>query len=354
MNFLLKKTKNFMKKFITILLLLLSVNTFAQKSVEAAVVAFYNLENLFDTINDLEKNDEDFLPEGSYKYNSFVFNDKLGHLSSVLSEIGTEITPDGAALIGVSEVENKSVLEDLVKQKSIASRNYQIVHFESPDFRGIDVALLYNPKYFSVLESKNLFVQMPESDGKAYFTRDILYVKGKFLGEEMHVFVNHWPSRRGGEAKSSPLRELAASVARKKIDEILAIDKNAKIILMGDLNDDPTNNSVKKIIGAKGNLETVKTSEFYNPWFNMYKNGIGTLAYNDAWNLFDQIIISDGISNPNAKGFKFYKANIFKKPEMITEDGQYKGYPKRTYSFGTYIGGYSDHFPTYITLIREK
>lgn len=343
-----------MKNIITVLFLLLSINTFAQKNVEAAVIGFYNLENLFDTINDPLKNDEDFLPNGSYKYNSHVYNEKLFLLSGVLSEIGTEITPDGAALIGVAEIENKSVLEELVKQKSIAHRKYEIVHYESPDYRGIDVALLYNPKYFTVVESSSLFVPMPDRDGKPSYTRDVLYVKGMFLGEEMHVFVNHWPSRRGGEAKSSPLRELAASVARKKIDEVLAINPKAKIVLMGDLNDDPVNNSIKKIVGAKASIETVKPGEFFNPFYTMYKNGIGTLAYNDAWNLFDQIVVSEGLVNKTETGFKFYKAKIFKKPEMITTEGKFKGYPKRTYSFGTYIAGYSDHFPTYIVLIREK
>lgn len=343
-----------MKNYITILILLFTISVQAQKSVEVAVIGFYNLENLFDTINDPEKNDEDFLPNGSYNYNSSVYFDKLEKLSGILSEIGTELSPDGAALIGFCEVENLSVVEDLVKQKAIADRNYQIVHFESQDFRGIDVGLLYNPKYFKVLDSKNLFVQLPDSDGKPRFTRDILYVKGIFLGEEIHVFVNHWPSRRGGEAKSSPKRELAASVAKKKIDEIMAENPDAKIVLMGDLNDDPTNNSIKKIIGAKGNIESVGKSQFYNPWFKMYKNGIGTLAYNDSWNLFDQIVVSEAFTNTKQDGFRFYKAKIFKKPEMISTEGRYKGYPKRAYSFGTYIGGFSDHFPTYVVLVREK
>lgn len=343
-----------MKNFLAILILFISISAQAQKSVEVAVMGFYNLENLFDTINDPDKNDEDFLPDGNYKYNSFVYNDKLEKLSGILSEIGTEISPDGAALIGFCEVENRSVVDDLVKQKAIADRNYQIVHFESPDWRGIDVGLLYNPKYFKVLDSENLFVQMPEKDGEARYTRDVLWVKGIFLGEEIHVFVNHWPSRRGGEAKSSPLRELAASVAKKKIDEILKEDPDAKIVLMGDLNDDPTNNSIKKVIGAKGNLESVGKGEFYNPWFKMYKNGIGTLAYNDSWNLFDQIVLSKSFAEEDQNGFRFYKAKIFKKSEMLSKEGRYKGYPKRAYSFGTYIGGYSDHFPTYIIFVRES
>lgn len=330
-----------------------NVQIWAQNKVEVAVIGFYNLENLFDTINDINTNDEDFLPQGSYHYNSFVYNDKLDHLSSVLVELGKEVSPDGAALIGVCEIENRSVLEDLVKHKTISNRNYKIVHHDSPDRRGIDVGLLYNPKYFELLESKNLFVALPDNEGETSLTRDVLWVKGKFLGEEMHVFVNHWPSRRGGEAKSSPLREKAAATAKAKIDEILKENPNAKIVLMGDLNDDPVNNSIKKVIGAQGSIENTMPGEFFNPWMTMYKNGIGTLAYNDSWNLFDQIVVSHAlISNPKS-GFQFYKAKIYKRPEMVETEGKYKGYPKRTYSFGKYIGGYSDHFPTYIILTKQ-
>ena len=343
-----------MKNIFLALLTIITVNTFTQTSVEVAAVGFYNLENLFDTIQDPEINDEDFLPNGKNKYNTFIYNDKLKNLSGVISQIATEITPDGAAIIGVCEIENKSVLVDLVKQPKLLSRNYQIVHYDSPDERGIDVALLYNPKYFSVIESKNLFVKLPDRDGDVNFTRDVLWVKGKLLGETVHVLVNHWPSRSGGEAKSSPLRELAAEVAKKKMDEILAENINAKIILMGDLNDDPVNKSVRNVIGAKGNKEGVLEGEFYNPWMTMFKNGTGTLAYRDAWNLFDQIIISSGLLEDNAKGFHFYKAKIFNKSYLFNKSGKYKGYPKRTFSWGKYIGGYSDHLPTYIYLVREK
>lgn len=342
-----------MKTNILILFTIISLGLFAQKNVEVVTVGFYNLENLFDTIQDPDVNDEDFLPTGSYLYNTEVYNHKLNVLSDVISQIGTEITPDGAAIVGVCEIENKSVLVDLVEHKNLKDRNYQIVHYDSPDERGIDVGLIYNPKYFKVEDSKNLYVQLPDRDGSTNFTRDVLWVKGSLLGETVHVFVNHWPSRSGGEAKSSPLRELAAAVAKKKIDEILAEDINAKIILMGDLNDDPVNNSVKKVIGAKGNIDKVGQGEMYNPWMSMYKNGTGTLAYRDAWNLFDQIIVSSGIADQNTDGFRFYKNKIFNKSFLFSQEGRFKGYPKRTYSFGKFVGGYSDHLPTYIYLVRE-
>ena len=345
-----------MKINILILFTIISLGAFAQENVKVEVVSigFYNLENLFDTIQDPEINDEDFLPKGNYRYNTEVYNHKLTVLSDVISQIGTEITPDGAAIVGVCEIENKSVLIDLVNHKNIKARNYQIVHYDSPDERGIDVGMLYNPKYFKVLDSKNLYVQLPDRDGTTNFTRDVLWVKGVLLGETVHVFVNHWPSRSGGEAKSSPLRELAAAVAKKKIDEIIAENQNAKIILMGDLNDDPVNNSVKKVIGAKGDVTKVGKGEMYNPWMAMYKNGFGTLAYRDAWNLFDQIIISSAIADKNAEGFRFYKAKIFNKSFLFSQEGRFKGYPKRTYSFGKFIGGYSDHLPTYIYLVRSS
>jgi hypothetical protein len=343
-----------MKTNILILLTIISMGLFAQNNVEVVAVGFYNLENLFDTIQDPDINDEDFLPTGSYKYNTAVYNHKLNVLSDVISQVGTEITPDGAAIMGVCEIENKSVLVDLVNHKNIKSRNYQIVHYDSPDERVIDVGMIYNPKYFTVLDSKNLYVQLPDRDGSTNYTRDVLWVKGTLLGEIVHVFVNHWPSRSGGEAKSSPLRELAAAVAKKKIDEIMAENKDAKIIVMGDLNDDPVNNSVKKVLGAKGDIDKVGKGDLYNPWLSMYKNGIGTLAYRDAWNLFDQIIISAGIADEETKGFRFYKAKIFNKPFLYSQDGRFKGYPKRTYSYGKFVGGYSDHLPTYIYLVRGK
>lgn len=325
-----------------------------QKQYSVGIVGFYNLENLFDTINQANVNDEEFTPDGANLYTGKVYLDKLSKLEEVLSQIGTDITPDGLSVLGVAEIENESVLKDLVNQPRLRGRNYQIVHYDSPDERGIDVGFIYNPKYFKVMGSQALNVPLMGSDGKPHPTRDVLYVYGMYNGELMHFFVNHWPSRRGGEEASAPGRALAASVAKNKIDSIMKADPDSKVILMGDLNDDPVSPSVTKVLGSKGEKDKVERSGLYNPWVDYYKDGIGTLAYNDAWNLFDQIMISQAFLPKAQKGFFLHKALIFKKEFMLQNSGRYKGYPKRTFDFGVYMGGYSDHFPTYLVLLKEK
>ena len=222
-----------------------------------AIIGFYNLENLYDTIDNPMVDDNEFLPNGPKKYNSEIYNDKLEKLATVLSQMGADQTPDGPAILGVAEVENDTVLSDLVKHPLIAKRQYAIVHYDSRDARGVDVGLLYNPKYFTVEASDKLFVQLPTGAKDAYYTRDVLWVKGKFDGETIHIYVNHWPSRRGGEKRSAPGRAAAAQVCRNHMDSILKIDPNAKFVLMGDLNDDPVNASLTNIIRAKPELDQV-------------------------------------------------------------------------------------------------
>ncbi|MBL7924273.1 MAG: endonuclease [Bacteroidia bacterium] len=325
-----------------------------EKQFSVGLIGFYNLENLFDTINQPEVNDEEFTPQGANLYTAEVYLDKLGKLEEVLSQIGTDMSPDGLSVLGVAEIENASVLQDLAHQPRLKSRNYQYVHYNSPDERGIDVALMYNPKYFRVLSSSSLRVPLQNSDGTPRFTRDVLYVYGLYLGEPMHFFVNHWPSRRGGEEASAPGRALAAQVAKNVIDSIMKVNPDAKVVLMGDLNDDPVSPSVTKVLGATGNKDKVRRSGLYNPWVDYYKEGIGTLAYNDAWNLFDQIIVSEALLPKEQTGFFLQKALIFRREFMVQNSGRYKGYPKRTFDFSVYIGGYSDHFPTYLVLLKEK
>lgn len=327
---------------------------YAQKTnYKVAIVSFYNLENLFDTIDDPKINDEEFLPGGKKNYTSEIYNDKLSHLSDVISLIGTDRSPDGPALLGVAEVENEGVLIDLTNTTKLKGRNYKIVHYDSPDFRGIDVGLLYNPKYFTPTYSEPLFVELFESDTIPRYTRDVLYVVGKMDGEPFHIFVNHWPSRRGGEEASAPGRAKAASVVKHKIDSVVAINPDAKIIVMGDLNDDPVSPSVAVVLGAKGNKEDVKEGGMYNPWVTNYKEGIGTLAYNDSWNLFDQIMVSSGLLSKSQEGYFLGEAHIFNKPWMTQVSGRYKGYPKRTFDFDNYMAGYSDHFPTFLVLYSK-
>lgn len=339
---------------LTVYSLLFLFHSIAQKQqYKSAIVAFYNLENFYDTIDNPNVNDEEFLPNGPKNYNSKIYWTKVEHLATVISQIGTDINPDGPALLGVAEIENDTVLNDLIHHPLLKQKNYSFVHYDSRDYRGIDVALIYNPKYFKVLNSKKLFVLTSNNAKQTFFTRDVLWVKGLLAGDTINVFVNHWPSRVGGEQRSAPARAAAAIVDKNFIDSIEKININTKIIVMGDLNDDPTSPSVTKILGAKGNIEDVKPGELFNPWIDMYKKGIGTLAYQDTWGLFDQIMLSYSWLNKKQNGFFYYQPYIFNKAFMIENIGRYKGYPMRTWDGNVYRGGYSDHFPTYIILLRK-
>jgi len=331
-----------------------TISLFAQeKSYKIGCIGFYNVENLFDTLDTPNVSDTEFTPNGPKGYGTAIYTEKLSHLSEVISRLGTELTPDGVALLGVSEVENRKVLEDLAAQESLKDRNYQIVHYDSPDGRGIDVALLYNPKYFEVLDSKQIPMPSYESNGVMRYTRDILLVSGLFDGEPLHVLVNHWPSRSGGEKATQHLREMAALLCKNAVDSLCNADPNAKVLIMGDLNDDPTSSSVKQILRAKRKTRDMRECDLYNPWWDLYKKGIGTLAYRDTWNLFDQIILSKGATDKTREGYYYYQARVYNKPHMVQKSGNFKGYPYRTFGGDTYLGGYSDHFPVYVFLLKE-
>ncbi len=343
-----------MTKLIALLTFIcLCFNVSAQQQYKTAIAAFYNLENFYDTIDNPMVNDNEFLPKGPRNYNSKVYLDKVSHLATVLSQIGTEINPDGPAFIGVAEVENDTVLNDLVHHPILASRNYHIVHYDSKDIRGIDVGFLYNPKYFTVINSGKLFVHLPTGAKESIFTRDVLWVEGELNGDTVYVFVNHWPSRLGGEERSMPGRFAAAQVNKTMIDSITFFQPNAKILVMGDLNDDPISPSISQVLKAGGKKEEVKKGDLFNPWVAMYKKGIGTLAYQDAWGLFDQIMMNYNWLPKDQKGFFFYQQRIFNKEFLVENIGKYKGYPMRTWDGNTYRGGYSDHFPTYLVLLKK-
>ena len=324
-----------------------------KKQYKSAIIGFYNLENLFDTIDNTLINDEEFLPSGIRNYNTAIYRDKLKKLASVIAQMGTTYTPDGPAILGVAEIENDTVLNDLIKETQLKKRNYQFVHYDSKDARGVDVGLLYNPTYFSVIASDKLFVSLPTGSKDAYYTRDILWVKGKLNGELIHLYVNHWPSRSGGEKRSEPGRIAAAAVCRKHIDSILLKEPNAKIVVMGDLNDDPTNKSVEKVLRAVDKDQLDQQGALFNPWLDLFRNGIGTLAYQDAWGLFDQIIVSKQWLNKDQSGFFLYQHHVFNKEFLVENNGRYKGYPMRTWDGNSYRGGYSDHFPAYLLIIKE-
>lgn len=328
----------------------------AQKTYSAYAVGFYNLENLFDTCHDEGKRDYDFLPNGSYKWNGLKYSHKLKNMARVLSEMGTDRLPGvGCAFIGVAEVENSKCLDDLTAQEPLSERGIRYVHIEGPDRRGIDCALLYNPALFEVTEARLFpYVQELEKDS-AFFTRGFLTVSGILAGENVSVIVCHLPSR----ASSSFYREQGARQVKAIKDSLLAADQSRKVFVMGDMNDDPTNRSMKSELRAKAETKDVGEGDMYNPWYNVLaKEGTGTLMYDGAWNLFDQIIMTPNLLN--AKGskdystLKFWRHEIFRRDYMFQTEGRYKGNPKRTHSSGAWLDGYSDHLPVVVYLLKEQ
>ena len=321
---------------------------------KVAAIGFYNMENLFDTVDDPEKNDAEFLPDGDRAWTEKFYNEKLNNLATVVSDIGIDMSKDGLAILGVSEVENRKVLEDFVKTEKVKNRNYKIIHYDSPDKRGIDCALLYQEKYFKVESSRAIPLMIYDKKDKyRIYTRDVLLVTGDFDGERLHVMVNHWPSRSGGEKKSAPRRIAGGKLVKSVIDSIEAVEPNAKIIVMGDLNDDPINKSVRQALKAKKTKKEAEISGTYNAMWDLYSKGFGTLAYRDAWSLFDQIILTKPLIEKEQTGYFHHKSMIYNERYLVTKNGQYKGYPFRTFAGSLYAGGYSDHFPVYIYLIKK-
>lgn len=305
-------------------------------------VAFYNLENLFDTIHDAGKNDYEFLPDGSYQWTAKKYEAKLKNLSTVLSSLSRELVPEGPAVIGVAEAENRRVLTDLVNQPAIS--NYEFIHYEGPDKRGIDCALLYDPKQFTVTNSK-LVLSTPFEGDTVHLTRGFLIVDGQLAGERICFIVNHWPSR-GAE---SPVRVHAAKQVKALTDSLLHIDKKMKIVVMGDMNDDPMDESMQAL-GARKYRTGMKPGQFYNPWWETLEDkGVGTLLYRGKWNLFDQIVLSRPLVKAK-KGLRYNHNEVFIRDFLIQQDGKYKGSPLRTHGGRMWLNGYSDHLPTIIYL----
>ncbi len=343
--------------YITILLFLLSFTAFSQEATSYKVhtVAFYNLENLFDFEDDPLTFDNDRTPEGKDHWTEEIYMAKLKNMSEVIADIGKEVTGTAPVLIGVSEIENRRVLEDLLNQEDLVQKDYGIIQFDSPDRRGIDVALLYRKKLFTPISYKaiELFIYADHDILKRIYTRDQLVVSGMLDGEKIHLIVNHWPSRSGGEARSRPKRIKAAKLNKQIIDSLWSEDPYAKIITMGDFNDDPTNPSIKGILSTKKNRADLQLKELFNPMEAMFKKGLGTLAWRDGWNLFDQMIISSELLKKDYTSYRFYKAGIYNKNYLVNQRGRYKGYPYRSFADGGFTGGYSDHFPVYLYLIKE-
>ena len=318
-------------------------------------VAFYNVENLFDHFNDPETKDDDRTPTGRDKWTEEIFEKKLTNTARVIADIGTDIVGSPPAIIGLSEVENRYVIERLVEHPLLANYKYGIAHFESPDERGIDVCLLYRKSKFTLLRAKRHFLSLFDADGDRDYTRDQLVVSGLLDNELLYVIVHHWPSRSGGQVRSEPKRIAAGELNRKTVDSILGINPSAKIINMGDFNDDPTDKSIVEALGAVGDKDKITAqSTFYNPMSSFYSLGIGTSCYRDKWNVLDQVHVTPSLLGEPDTSWYFWKAGIFNPRYLYNKKGRYKGYPFRSFAGGKFTGGYSDHFPVYALLIKKQ
>jgi predicted extracellular nuclease len=327
---------------VIIIAMLVFVSTRNQHPAKPIEVVFYNVENLFDTVDDTTVWDDHFLPDSLKEWTDERYAKKLTDLAKVLTEISEDDLPE---IIGLCEVENRKVVEDLFATDSLSKRKYKVVHEQSPDFRGIDVALAYDSELMSELHHENIRVSFsfePETT-----TRDILYTKLLSCGDTLHVFVNHWPSRRGGQEQSEPKRLKAATVLRTKIDSILLKDHQAKVIAMGDFNDYPDNRSMTEIM----NCEPGANQRLTNLTYQFHKNGLGTYNYRGEWGMLDQFIVSDGLLY-SAEGCAASdsSASIFKEDWMMYFPESGSPSPNRTYGGPNYYGGYSDHLPIRLTL----
>ena len=341
-----------MKKiFLLCALLTLIIFEGAAQKKSFVCIGFYNTENLYDTIKQPNVDDSEFTPQSPTKWNSDKYNLKIKHISEVISKLGIDKVKGGPLAVGLAEVENRGVIEDLIHSADLKPLNYGIAHIDSPDKRGIDVALIYRLDLFKItaIHAARLKIDsLPD-----FLTRDQLVVSGVFDGKPLHFIVNHWPSRVGGEEKSAFLRDAAARLCRSLDDSLMKIDPKSKIVIMGDLNDDPSNESVIKYLHIKTTRRTTKRGDLFDPMYKLFKDGKGTLEYKGKWNLFDQFVVSYGLIKGYKREFHYVEANIYKEQYLLEQTGTYKGTPWRTYAGTKYLGGYSDHLPSYILLEKK-
>ena len=339
-----------MKK--TVLMLCMALFTVATLSAQDKPysVVFYNLENLFDIYDDPETHDDEFTPQGVKQWNQTRYEKKLWNMERVLFDIAAQ-QKEYPIVIGVSEIENRSVLEDLISQPKLKGANYRICHYDSPDARGVDVAFLYRADVFKLEGSDNIKLHV---EGLPNFrTRDLVVMWGTIDEEPFYFLVSHWPSRLGGKEASQFKRDACATQIREIKDSLLRENPATKVVVMGDFNDDATDDSIVEVMGAKGKVKELEPGDFFNPYNEMLRAGLGTLAYQDEWNLFDNICVTENLVNAESgklrilKGKKYY-GNIFTRPYMLQLEGQYKNYPLRTFVSNNFQDGYSDHFPVYI------
>ena len=336
-------------------LLVFQASAQKEREFEVHTIAFYNVENLFDTINDPLKNDEASpMMELTYQ-RGLIYQKKIKNMARAITAIGRDVSGTSPVIVGLSEVENRGVVKDLLNDPQLLDEDYGIVHYESPDNRGIDVALIYKKKLFVPTHTSSHELKIyDESDGYRIYTRDQLLVSGLLDGDPVHFIVNHWPSRSGGEARSRSRRIGAGKLAKHLVDSLQIIDPYAKIMIMGDFNDNPTDKSIKRELGTESDKAKVGLKGLYNPMELIFKKGIGSNAYRDSWSLFDQIIISEPLLREDYSSFRYYKAGVFNDNFLVNPKGQYKGYPFRSFTYAGFTDGFSDHFPAYIYLIREK
>jgi predicted extracellular nuclease len=306
-------------------------------------VVSYNTENLFDTVDDPKIPDEEFLPESEKKWTNERYQKKLDDLAKVISEVNSLDYPE---IVGLVEIENQVVLEDLIHTAALKDHNYAIIHEESPDFRGIDVALIYRKDAFTEIMHEVLPVVFP--DDPKFKTRDILHIVGKVRNKTVHVFVNHWPSRIGGNDKTEPKRILAATVLKQRVDLILALDPKARIIIMGDMNDEPSNRSLVETLGAKSPDSGAQLVNLMMPDDNA---GLGTYFYSGNWNMLDNLIVSGEMITGKKMKIENQKGNIYSNDWMIFSNKNSDKTPNRSYVGNKYVGGVSDHFPVYFKMI---
>ncbi len=349
-----------MKKYmflVALSLLLMAGASRAQKKFSMYWVGFYNLENLFDTCHDAGKNDYEYLPDGTNRWTGLKYTNKLKNMARVLADMGTDKLPGlGCAAIGVAEVENAKCLADLCSQEPLKARNFQFVHVEGPDQRGVDCGLVYNPKLFQIRDVKlaPYIYTLPQDSMRA--TRGFLVVSGTMAGEHVTIVVNHLPSR----GASSFYREEGGRQLRLVVDSLVRDDPDVKLLVMGDMNDDPQDKSMAEALGAKRKMNDVprEPGGLWNPWWDVLASGTGTLQYDGKWNLFDQIILSNSLLDRDGtrdySTLKLWNYQIFRRDYLFQKEGKYKGNTLRTHAGGAWLNGYSDHLPTVVYLMKEQ
>jgi hypothetical protein len=394
-----------MKKFFILILIFLFSVSFCQKGEgrRVAAIGFLNVENMWDTIKSADYIDgtkaitnpafhrsipldsvkflphenyngpwndyalkgkkvvryqagfDEFTPNSPKNYNKKVYEKKLHNIAEVISQIGAQYTKTAPVVVGLIEVENRQVVSDIANHSTLAKYDYGIIHFNSYDYRGIDVALLYQKRRFIPTNALKKEIKIYNGDGNQQYTRDILILSGFLDNEKVAFFMNHWPSRLGGEAASLSKRNKAAEVLKKQMDSVQALDASIKIFAMGDFNDDPVSPSLRDHLGAVGNIKDITAEKTYlNLMYPLFKKGVASLAYRDAPNLFDQIIVSKNlISDKVGKDYSVYKSEIFAPSYLITKTGNFKGYPFRSWNGDQFTGGFSDHFPAFVVLQKQ-